>query len=378
MLHIINNLGSGGAEKLLEETLPLLNRIRGLKVDVLLLTGSKNVFSKSLKSQGVQVDVLSSNSIYNPFNIIKLKTYIEKEKYNIVHAHLFPTQYWVAITKKILKSKDTKFITTEHSNNNRRRGKYFFRLMDRYIYSSYDSIICVTDKVCLNLVKWLKPKLTDMQKFLVINNGINIAKYSNAIPYKKSELCPKFSNKTKLICMVARFSEAKDHPTLIRAMMKLQEDVHLLLIGEGKLKHQNEELAKELGVKNRVHFLGFRNDVEKILKTSDIVVISSNWEGLSLASLEGMASGKPLVASKVEGLEEIVAGYGLLFKHGDSDELSEILQKLLHDDKTYTEVSKKCVKRAEKFSTNGMIKSILSVYNRSLNRNIQEYDNEKK
>ena len=111
--------------------------------------------------------------------------------------------------------------------------------------------------------------------------------------------------------MVARFSEQKDQPTLIKAIKELPENVHLLLIGEGTLKQKNENLAKEIGVSDKVHFLGFRNDVERILKTVDIVVLSSNWEGFGLAAAEGMAAGKPVIASKVEGLREIVDGYGL-------------------------------------------------------------------
>ena len=367
VLHIINNLGSGGAEKLIEEILPLLNKIDGIRADVLLLTDSKNVYQKSLESKGISVNVISLNNIYNPLNIFMIKKFVEEGKYNIVHSHLFPSQYWVGLIKILLKSKNIKFVTTEHSNNNRRRGKSYIRPLDKYIYSKYDYVVCITERVRLNLVRWIKPKTKDLNKFIVIHNGVDINKYKEAVQYAKSEINSTFTEKTKLISMVGRFFEAKDQPTLIKAMKKLPKDIHLLLIGEGPLKPQNERLAKEIGLENRVHFLGFRNDIARILKTSDIVVLSSNWEGLSLSSIEAMASGKPFVASKVEGLEEVVGDYGLLFENGNPEELFNILKKLLDDDGFYKEISTKCSIRAEDFDINYMVSALLSTYNKLQN-----------
>lgn len=236
ILHIINNLGSGGAEKLIEESLPILNNFQGIKADVLLLTDDKNVFDKTLKLKGIKVDVIKFHSIYNPLNILEIKKYIKKNNYDIVHAHLFPTQYWVAIASKLMFRNRPKFITTEHSTHNRRRDKFYFRFIDKYIYSSYDLIISISQKTQENLVYWLRPKANQLKKFIVIENGINIDKFRNAIPYKKEELNPSFTEETKLICMVGRFSEQKDQATLIKAMKYLPEDIHLLLVGEGPLR----------------------------------------------------------------------------------------------------------------------------------------------
>jgi len=363
VLHVINNLGAGGAEKLIEETLPLLNKVKGIQAEVLLLTDENNVFQKNLEENGVKVEVIPLKNIYNPLNILQLRKYIDKGNYNIVHSHLFPSQYWVGITKVLLKSKSIKFVTTEHSNHNRRRDKSYFRLIDKYIYSKYDVIICITDKVRSNLIKWIRPSQKEIDKFIVINNGVNINKYREAIPYNKSEICDTFNEQTKLICMVGRFSEAKDHPTLIKAMSYVSNNIHLLLVGEGPLKEQNEIIASKIGVSDNVHFLGFRDDVDRILKTADIIVLSSHWEGLSLASIEAMASGKPFVASRVQGLEEVVDGFGLLFDEGDSEELGKIINKLLNDDELYKQVSKSCSIRANDFSVDAMIESMVSIYN---------------
>lgn len=362
ILHIINNLGSGGAEKLIEETLPLLNNIEGIKADVLLLTDKNNVFEDTLIKKGTKVDVVKYGNVYNPRNIFAIKKYIENGNYDIVHSHLFPTQYWVGIASKMLGKKEIKFITTEHSNHNRRREKRYFRYIDTFIYKNYDYIISITEQVRTNLIKWLKIKENEIDKFVIINNGVSTKKYLNALPYVKSEIKSYFTEETKLITMVGRFSEAKDHGTVIKAMRELPDYTHLLLIGEGPLIDKNKSLAKELGVPDRVHFLGFRNDIEKILKTSDIIVLSSHWEGLSLASIEAMASGKPFIASRVQGLEDIVDGYGLLFEEENHKELSKMIVDLLNNETFHKEVVGKCLQRAEDFNIGKMIESMIFLY----------------
>ena len=159
-----------------------------------------------------------------------------------------------------------------------------------------------------------------------------------------------------------RFEEQKDQPTLIRAISKLSSDIHLLLVGEGPLIERSIELAKELDIADRVHFLGFRNDVERILKTVDVVVLSSNWEGLSLSSIEGLASGSPFIASRVQGLQEIVLGYGLLFEKGNAEELCSLIKKLILDKQFYNEIAEQGLKRAKMYNLNNMVQKLIDLY----------------
>ena len=362
VLHIINNLGSGGAEKLLEDLIPLMNKMENVEVDILLLTDEKNVFHDSLINKGVKVDVVKYRNMYDIRNIFEIKKHIVDGDYDIVHTHTFPTQYWVALSRMFIGNKKVKFITTEHSTHNRRREKFYFRYIDKLIYSQYDSIISITEKTRDNLIDWIDPKHKKIDKHVVIENGVDIAKIKAALPYKKNELINGITENTKLICMVGRFSEAKDQPSLIRAVSKLSRDIHLILVGEGPLMGDNEELAEELGISDRVHFLGFRQDIPRILKTVDIVVLSSNWEGLSLASIEGLASGKPFIASKVPGLEEIVEGHGVLFEKGNYNQLCEIITSLLNDSKIYNETAKSCVQQSKKYELKNTVISLWKLY----------------
>jgi len=145
-------------------------------------------------------------------------------------------------------------------------------------------------------------------------------------------------------------------------MQRLPENIHLLLVGEGPLRMYNEELSKDLVVKDRVHFLGFRNDIERILKTSDIIIQSSNWEGFGLVAVEGMAVGKPVIVSDVSGLKDIVNCESMLFERQNSNELTERIKCLLYNQSCYENNVQNGLQRAGVFNIDRMIERYIKEY----------------
>ncbi|MDD4062433.1 MAG: glycosyltransferase [Candidatus Pacebacteria bacterium] len=357
ILHIINNLGSGGAEKLLEESLPLFNK-DNVNVELLLLSDKGNVFDKSLIENNIKINVVPIRSLRNPLNIFYIRQYIVNGGYDIVHVHLFPSLYWTSLASKIIFNNKPKFVFTEHSTRNRRMDNFLFKFIEKFIYSSFDKIILISEEIKENIVNWLNIK----NKVLIIENGINLERFISAEPYCKNQIMDSLKESDRLVCMVGRFSPAKDQLTIIRAIKSLPNNIHLLLIGEGELMQKNKDLAKELGVSDRVHFLGFRNDIERIFKTSDIIVLSSNWEGFGLVAVEGMATNKPVIASDVPGLRDVVDEAGLLFKKGDDKELAKIIQKLLSNNLEYERVSKLCFERSKMFDIKKVVKEYENLY----------------
>ncbi|WP_082021825.1 glycosyltransferase family 4 protein [Sphingobacterium sp. T2] len=117
---------------------------------------------------------------------------------------------------------------------------------------------------------------------------------------------------------------------------------YLLLVGDGVRKNELVKLVNENNLGNRVHFLGVRNDVNSILKSVDYVVVSSHWEGFGLAAVEGMAAQKPVLASNVKGLGEVVNGAGILFEKGNEQSLAENILTLHSNPLRYSEIANKC------------------------------------
>ncbi|PIC77125.1 glycosyltransferase [Sporosarcina sp. P19] len=372
ILHLISSLSSGGAQKLVEDTVPLMNDSENIEVEVLVLNNENNVFDKNLIRKGIKIHVITLNRSRNPINIYYIRKYITKGKYDIVHVHLFPTNYWSALASITLFNNKPDFIYTEHSTHNRRRNKWYLYLIEKFIYSCYTKIISISPNTQANLIEWLNVKGEYSSKYKVIENGVNIGRFVEAKPYQIKEIDIKLCGHEKLICMVGRFSRQKDQATIIRSMKLLPNDIHLLLIGEGELKQENEDLSKSLGVANRVHFLGFRNDIDRILKTVDIVILSSHWEGFGLAAVEGMAAAKPVIASNVPGLSEVVEGAGLLFEKGNYNQLSNIIRDLLMNESYYLNISEACLIRGSCFDINKMVTAYIKVYEEVSKGNIKQ------
>jgi glycosyltransferase involved in cell wall biosynthesis len=328
----------------------------GIITDVLLLKGNDTPFKEILLKNNITIFSFGKNTfLYNPFLSIKLINKINK--YDIVHVHLFPALYWVAIAKVISFSK-VKLISTEHSTNNNRRKLLLLKYIDRFIYNRYLKVICISDKVKESLCTHLQ---INSDKFVIIYNGIDIEKFIKPKNISRQQLLG-IDNCTYLITQVASFREAKDQDTTIRAIALLPDNYMLALVGDGERLSVCKELAVKLGIGNRVFFLGNQEKIPEILQASDIFVMSSHWEGFGIAAIEGMAAGKPIVASDVPGLADIVSGYGVLFKKGNFEQLSQIIDQLISDPIYYKEIAFLCRERAKQFNIIKTVDSYINIY----------------
>lgn len=134
--------------------------------------------------------------------------------------------------------------------------------------------------------------------------------------------------------MVARFEPQKDHATLIRALGGLTAQLwELDLVGEGPGMPAMRALAAELGIADRIRFLGQRMDVQRLLGAAQIATLITNWEGLPLSILEAMRAGLPVVASDVGGIAETIreGESGYLVRRGAVDQVRDRIGRLLLD-----------------------------------------------
>lgn len=363
VLQVINSLHTGGAEKLIIDSIPLYQK-KGIEMDLLTLIHSNTSFYEKLKSESQgKLFSISSKSVYNPFIVFKIIPYLKK--YDIIHIHLFPALYWVVLAK-ILSFSKTPLIYTEHNTNNRRRDKILFKILDRFIYKRLSKIVTIADEVDLEIKRHLN---FQKEKFELIQNGVDVEFFNSALPYPKTDF---FGNQDVLLIQVSSFRWQKDQNTLIKALPLLAENIKLLLVGTGGLLEESQKLVQDLNLENRVKFLGNRNDVERLLKTSDIIILSSKHEGLSLSNIEGMSASKPFIGSNVPGLREIVQGYGLLFDQGNSYDLAEKILSLIDNPAYKNEIAEKCFQRAKEFDIHVMVEKYVEVYFDRLQLNINE------
>lgn len=346
ILHVITTLEFGGAERLMVDLLPRLRNL-GNEVELAVFKSTKTSFYKQLEEQGIKIHGFSeTEGVYSFKHIFRLRELMKD--FDVIHTHNTACQLFAAIGK----TTRVKLVTTEHSTSTRRRKYFFFRYIDKWMYRKYDKIICISEPSEESLRRYIG----NDYPIVTIYNGIDVKRFAEA-----SKVDLGFSS-CKVITMVAGFRYEKDQPTVIRAMMHLSGDYHLLLVGDGEMRPEIEDLIAELGLQERVHLLGVRNDVPQILHSSDVVVMSSHREGLSLSNVEGMSSGNPFVASDVEGLREVTKGYGILFRHGDDGALADVIVKLTTDEVYRNEVVGRCKLRALQYDINVMAKNYNNLY----------------
>lgn len=353
ILHVITTLQTGGAEKLMVDLLPRL-RDMGNDVELCVFEESQTPFYKALKASGIKINcVASKGGYYSPLCLIKLAKLMRKG-WDVVHTHTTAPQMFAAIGGLMCK---THLVTTEHNTTNTRRELWWYKPIDKWMFRQYEAHIMISDQCQANHVAYLGKE--NCNNLTMVYNGIDFHKYANAKPASDVR---RLAN--KIITFVAAFRPQKDQPTLIKAMQYLPEDFHLCLCGGGNEERKAllEQMIADMGLQKRVHLLGIRNDIPEVLAASDYVAMSSHFEGLSLASLEGMSSGKPFLASDVDGLHEIVDGNGILFPHEDAKTFADEIMKLDADCVYKEEIVNRCKAKAIQYDINVMAEKYMNVY----------------
>ena len=363
ILHVIPHIWKGnGAAKLMRDLIDY-QISQGDQVTVIALVSFPPTYEEDLKRLGCNFFCLKQKrnkyTLYNPLYILRLRNKIRG--YDIVHVHLFPALYWVALAKWLFSS-NAKFIYTEHSSWSNRQAVKLLNPIERFIYARYDAIVGVSKDV----FEILKDRFPFKERLYLINNGIKVDHIRFAPTANRKELG--ILGKSVLLLQVSKFDNQKDQKTVIRTLSFLPDRFHVLFVGDGPLRAEHEALVRANHLTDRVHFLGIRNDVPSLLKAADIIIMSSNYEGLNLSTLEGMAACKPVIVSNVEGLSIVVGGAGILFKPHDERELADSILRLSEDKTYYKEIAERCFQRAMEYDCSVMGKSYRELYGKLMNQ----------
>lgn len=357
ILQVIDSLPatSGGSRFVVNLSKCLKNS--GHEVNVLIIHNTNSHFLEELILNNIEVIDLGAKSLksrFNPKYILKIAKYLSE--YDIIHTHIFPTSYFVAIAS-IFNKKSAPIVFTEHNAFNKRATNFLAVIGERFIYKKFTKIIGITGEVKIFIKKYITK---DESKLQVITNGVDLEKIESVVAMDRSVFG---LNSNDFIClMAARFAYQKDHETLIKAFTHLPSNFKLLLAGDGVNLEQSKNLVKKLNLENKIIFLGSRNDIYSIIKMSDVNILSSRYEGFGLSIVEAMAMGKPVIGSNVEGMNNVIKDAGLLFEVGDVMELKKHILKLGLEREFYLEISNKCKSKSTYYTLDVMKKRYLEVY----------------
>lgn len=318
ILHVINSLRTGGAERFVLEVVSEMKK-HGCDVDVMVFERKDTMFSRELASRGIRVRHTFAASYWSPLNLITFLCVMLGRRYDVVHTHLTYAQFWVALVS-LCNLTHKKLYTTEHSTWNNRRGRWIWRFIDRFIYSRYRRVFCISDATRLSLLRWIGHK--NAGKCVVEPNGVVIEQFQRAKAADRSELG--FNSGDVIVMMIGRMDRAKDQPTLIRAVESLPSRYKCVLVGDGDTMDSVRRMVTD---SSRVVFLGMRSDIASLLKVCDVYVQSSHWEGMPTSILEAMAAGRPVFGSCVPGVKELLPAEQL-FPQGDGLALADMIHSL--------------------------------------------------
>ena len=267
------------------------------------------------------------------------KDLMNEKKYDLIHCHSPIGGIICRLANKHSKHYDsTRMIYTAHGfhffKGNNPLKNFLFRNIERYGAKSTDTLITI-NKEDYAAAKKFKLKKNGTVEY-VPGVGIDIDKI-NSIQGNKEELCKELNIPvdTILLLSVGELNDNKNHKVVIECLPELPKNVHYIICGVGPLKEQHEELAKKLDVLDRLHLLGYRNDVIKIMTSCDVFIFPSKREGLSVALMEAMACGLACIASEIRGNVDLIENStnGYLFNNKRENDLLNAFRKAINNKK---------------------------------------------
>ena len=338
----------------------------GIKIIFVLGNDICSIVKKQFSENFVQYDLIPSKSS----NFLKqVRNKVTKYKPKIIHFNFTPFCHPAIIyCKKIAK---TKVIFTDHDSRKKIRQKssiynYFKFLRRRFYASLVDKFIAVSNYIKNRIID---ENLTekDKSKVVLIYNGVDISRFSplkDKAKLKRELLGVKDS--TNVVTFIGQLIPEKGADLLFDcAVSILREglDILFLFIGDGILHNKLKYKAKSLS--KNIRFLGIRNDVDKLLKISDLLILPSRWgEAFGLAIAEAMACEIPVIATKVGAIPELVNDKtGILVPVGDVNSLKQSITFLLSQPekrKLLGQAGREKVLRL--FNIKKMVKDTISLY----------------
>lgn len=365
---VIDLLGTGGAERQLIELVKNIDREK-FEISVVSLSTEKTDLLSELIENNIEVKLIDQwGKICIP-TFINLYKFIKLKRPDIVHTYLFTASLYGRIVARLAGVPFV--ISSERSTEVWKKKSY---IITDYILSKFTNRIIVNAKAIKEML--IKREKIPAKKIQVIYNGLDlnrlISKETNIEEIKKKL---NIFNGNKIIGIVGRLTKEKDHITFLRAAKIISDyydNANFLVVGGGDLRGELEGYASVLGISNKVIFTGKTNNVAETLRAIDVFVSTSLYEGCSNAILEAMASGLPVVATKVGGNPEIVNDglTGILVPPRNPDLLAEAVLSLLNNPELRKTMGKNGRERIESdFILSKMVSNTEGVYESLVSRN---------
>jgi len=367
VLHIITKLELGGAQ---QNTIFTVNNLNKEKFDAYLAFGGGGILTEEtmqrLSEKAILIPCLlrEINPYYDLLALIKLYKIIKQIKPQIVHTHsskagiLGRTASFIAGVPVIIHS-----IHGFGFNKYQNKFLYFLLKGTEKLVSKFTTHFIAVSQA--NIEQGIKEKLFDLNKVSLIRSGIDL-NYFKSI--NESTIRREFNIdiSSSIITMIACFKPQKaplDFIYIAEKIVQFRKNIKFLLVGDGELRQEIENEIRKRNLENYVILTGWRRDIANIIYGSDIIVLTSLWEGLPRTIIEGMVLNKPIVATNVDGIIDVIKDgeNGFLIAPHNINEFANKILILLNDRELYNKFANSS-KNLEEFDINSMVKKQEELY----------------
>jgi glycosyltransferase involved in cell wall biosynthesis len=323
-------LGVGGTE---EHVLELASRLDRKRFDVTVCTlKGDGVIARELRNRGVRVVALQGGGKLDPCMLMRLWRLIRRERPDVIHAFLF----WANLAGRVVAQflRVPLCISSYHDVEVRRI--WYQLLADRLTVKWTHVMMCCSDAVRQSILSDIGG---EESKYVTIPFGIDVSRFNGKRSLRREDLG--LHEGLPVIGTVCRLVEPKKGlGILLQAVAGFRErfpspGLQLLIVGEGPAYKGLREQSERLGIAPWVVFAGVRRDIPRLLPLLDVFVLPSLYEGFGIAILEAMAAGRPVIATEVGGIPEVVIHRetGLLVPPGNPEALTDAIHwALSHPD----------------------------------------------
>ena len=379
VLRIISRLNIGGP------SIHVINLNKGLDKKIfqsLLLCGNISDGEKSMLNEAKKsgIKLISIPELTNEHSLklkdlkalLKIYSIIKRYKPDIVHTHTAKAGLvgriaaYLALTPKIIHTYNGHVLHSYFSNPK----TYLLRFMEKMLALISDSLIVVSDKIKTELISY---KISKPSKFNIIKLGFDLDTFlNNHLLKNKLKENLKLPYNSNLIGIVGRIVPIKNHKLFIKAASRIiaeKENTYFLIVGDGPLRKNIEDLTYKLNINKNTLFTGWRNDLPLIYASLDILVCSSDNEGTSVSVIEAMASGCTVVTTSVGGHPDIIdnGNNGYLIEPQNIDSLTNKILEILNAPEKYLHLGKNArVDAKNNFSSDRLIDDIQKHYEKLL------------
>jgi glycosyltransferase involved in cell wall biosynthesis len=360
ILQLISSGGYYGAENM---AMQLSLALRSLNCEVAIgifqnAHRPNSEFADAAQGRGLEVELISCKGRIDFRTIDVIHKCIVNREIDVVHSHGYKANIYGYLAAR---KTNTRLVATCHNWPGKTINLRLYAALDRLLLRRFSKIGVVSSTV----QDLLRRSGVRGGHVTLVENGIDTESFSPGRPVLRE--LPQLQGK-KVVGFVGRLAREKGLACLMqaaRSILRVSGNVAFVLAGDGPYRDQLRDLVKELDIENHVLLLGARSDLADVYASMDIFVLPSLCEGMPMSVLEAMAAGKPVVASRVGGIPQVVQDEetGLLVSAGDASQLTTALSRLLAAPRLCEELGRRGRDRVNShFSARAMAETYFTMY----------------